>query len=82
MIVEQAHKLLIDKMSNWTAIACFEYNTVFVFNIVPTKDANANTTMFDSLFSVDKQSGEIKNFKPFDISLEEYRAGKEIKNFK
>lgn len=83
MDVKMAYGLIARRYKDFKIIRCFEYDTRFVFQIVP-KDLDE--TMYDKhlngLKSVDKKSGSIQTFIPFDMPLEEYNNGREIKKFK
>lgn len=69
--VTDAYTLL--KNENIEADKCFEYESIYVFRTIPDT--------FESLLSVNKESGAIQHFKPFHIPIDEYKAGKEITNF-
>ena len=60
--------------------ACHEYDTLFVFQIVPPALILSKSTgiPMDSLMCVEKSTGAIKTFKPFDIPSDEYRRGKKL----
>lgn len=81
MSVYDAYSLCLQKFKNSKVTTCYEYDTIFVFQIVPVS-YNSSEMPINRLFSVNKKSKEIKAFQPFHISLEEYLAGKEIKDFK
>lgn len=84
MIFKDAYGLFLNTYKELEALACYEYDSCFVFNAVPKKLANSKDaeTMFDSLYSVNKSTGKISTFKPFDMPIEEYRNGKKIANLK
>lgn len=65
------------------AIKCFEYDTLFVFQVVPENFDTTKSTdgMLDCMRSVNKKTGVVRDFKPFHIPIDEYRNGKQIKNF-
>lgn len=82
---KEAHSLLMNKFSEkLKALQCFEYNEIFVFKAVPKSfvENNQKGVLLDCLWSVNKKTGEIRDFKPFYISLKDYKNGKEIKDFK
>ena len=83
MTVKEAHKIITTKLPDMDVVSCYEYETLFVFNVVPsgyaTKKANK---ILDCSWSVNKETGLIRDFKPFHISVKEYRAGKQIMDFK
>ena len=74
MTAKDAYIVLKNTKPNYEATRCVEYKMIYVFQI-----NNGRTD--GSLCSVHKLTGKVKGFTPFDISVEEYRAGKEIKNF-
>lgn len=83
MNVKKAYELLMKEMRDFKAIRCFEYDSLFVFDIVH-KSVDVSTISPKALntqYSVNKKSGEVRDFKPFFISLKEYRNGKEVKKF-
>lgn len=62
-------------------IKCYDYDSLYVFETIP-KAYNQNNTgdiLLDSLVAVDKKTGRPRAFKPFDISPEEYRKGRQVK---
>ena len=70
-----------EKCKNLSILSCYEYDSCFVFqavseNYVKSKDADK---VFDSLYSVNKKDGDIVSFRPFHISVDEYRRGKKVK---
>lgn len=73
-----------EKIMNWIpdmkCVACYEYETVFVYQMVPS-DYKGNGTLFSGLFSVNKKNGDINSFKPFNIPITEYRNGKRVDDF-
>ena len=76
MDVKKARKIITKKFKDRTILSCYEYNNLYVFNIVPKTNMDKN--QFDKLWSVNKTTGEVINFKPFDISIEDYKNGKRI----
>lgn len=84
MTAKEAYKTITERFTMWELVACFEYKSVYVFRFIPkgfdkTKPTNR---LMNSLVSIDKKTGVIKPFKPIDIPKAEFRAGKEIKDFK
>ena len=59
---------------------CYEYDSLFVFQLVPQAllISKPKSPALDTLMSVDKTTGDIRDFKPFYISLEEYERGREV----
>lgn len=81
MDAKEAYKLLMNKKPKSIIVSCFEYDTIFVFDIASSKTNGETIEVFDSLYSVNKYTGEIRNFKPIDIPIEEYETGEKIKLF-
>lgn len=84
MTAKEACGILLDEMDGYKPISCMEYETLFVFQIVPEsyKPKKEGETLLDGLFSVNKATHRVKSFKPFDLPIAEYRAGKRITDFK
>lgn len=83
MLAKEAYKILTTKHKNLKAVNCREYNSLFVFQVVP-KDfdmSKPTNKMIGNTMSVDKKTKEVRDFKPFHIPIDEFRGGKEIKNF-
>lgn len=80
MTAKQAYALLIAKIPAVKVGKIFEYDSVFVFHLAPDmlSLSKNQSSMLDGLISVNKTTGEVRDFKPFYISVEEYRSGKEI----
>lgn len=80
MTASEAYKKFTSEYEKLTVISCYEYDTCFVFegvskNFVGTE---AQHMVFDSTYSVNKETGEVAPFKPFDIPDDEYKRGKKI----
>lgn len=73
MRLNDALKTLLEAFPFIKIESCMDYNDIYVF-----KEAGSK---FDGLWSVNKITGEVKNFKPTDISQEDYESGVEIGNF-
>ena len=84
MTAKEAHALLLAIQPGIKAVKCMEYETLFVFQIVPAtyKADIPIKNAIDSLVSVNKTTKALRDFKPFHISLEEYKAGKEVGDYK
>lgn len=83
MDVREAYKIVSDKHENLEAIKCIEYESVFVFDLVPKNlDPSKHKKFLNGLVFVDKETGKVGTFNPLSISTEEYRSGKEIKQFR
>ena len=80
MTAKQAYSLLIAKNPAVKVGKVFEYDSVYVFHLAPDMLSLSKNRpcMLDGLISVNKTTGEVRDFKPFYISVEEYRSGKEI----
>lgn len=77
---KEAYKKLIGRYSAISVARCYEYDSMFVFEMRPAmmrlyKNARP---MIDALVSVNKATNEIRDFKPFYISSDEYKRGKEV----
>lgn len=84
MTSNEAYKIAIKYNPNMSVVRCFEYDTMFVFHMVlngMTNMSNTNRLLLNPC-SVDKQTGEVRSFKPTHISKKEYLRGKEIMDFK
>lgn len=83
MTAKEACVILLNEFTQSKVLQCREYNELFVFMVVPKTfdETKSNGTLMDCLWSVNKKTGEINVFKPFDISLSDYNNGQEIKDF-
>lgn len=80
---KMAYEIVCKKYKGHKIIRCFEYDTIFSFQIVPKDlDESEYGMHLNGLVSVDKKTGDIKTFNPMQIPIEEYRNGREIKEFK
>lgn len=73
MNLNDALKVLLEAFPFIKVRSCTEYKDIYVFE----EDRDG----YDTLWSVNKVTEEVKNFKPMDISLEDYKNGKKIGNF-
>ena len=80
MTYKEARTIIETENPNVKIVKCYEYDTVFVFQVVPIDfDMSIDTkNLLDSTLSVDKRSGAVRDFKPFHIPISEYRSGKEV----
>lgn len=80
MTAREAYSILTSKMPGVKVGKCYEYKTVFVFQIAPDmlRLSKTSAPMLDCLLSVNKTNKEVRDFKPFYISIEEYKTGKEV----
>jgi hypothetical protein len=81
MTAKEAYMLIKQDTPKLKVVSCIEYNTLFVFQVVPEGYKPNGEILFDCLRSVNKTTGVVRDFKPFHISVEEYRKGKTINNF-
>lgn len=80
MTVNQAYMILKIKNPCANVGKIFEYDSMFVFHLAPDmlSLSRSQSPMLDGLMSVNKKTGEVRDFKPFYISMDEYSSGKEI----
>lgn len=80
MTAREAYKLLTKNFIGIRVAKCYEYDSVFVFRKVPVSltAAKKPERAFDVLLSVDKQTGLIRDFKPYRLSSDEFKRGKEV----
>ena len=80
MTARQAYVKLISKVAGANVVKCYEYDSVYVFQLAPAAFvlANRKSTPFDVLMSVNRSTCEIRDFKPFYISADEYNRGREV----
>ena len=80
MTAKQAYTILKIKYPALKVGKCHEYDSVFVFNLAPDmlRLSKNPSRMLDGLISVNKTTGEVRDFKPFHISIDEYKNGKEV----
>lgn len=83
MTAQEAHRKFTTTIGKLVIVACTEYDSRFVFQAVPPKYAKPELIdkTFDSLYSVEKKTGKIARFRPFDISEEEYQRGKRLSEY-
>lgn len=74
MNAKDAYNRVMRKYPKTQIVSCYEYTTLFVFG--------TDNDAIDGLVSVNKTTGEVRDFKPFYIPVDEYRAGKKIANFR
>lgn len=80
MTVPEARKIFVRKFPQLKIVSGVEYASIYVFNAI-RKDQKLGTgmhTQFDTLYSVDKKSGEIMSFNPLHMPIEEYKQGKKL----
>lgn len=80
MTAKEAYSIVTSKIPGIKVGKCHEYETLFVFHLKPDmlRLSKNPSRMLDGLISVNKATKEVRDFKPFHVSLEEYNAGKEV----
>jgi hypothetical protein len=83
MTSNEAYKLLLQKLKGMVAVACYEYANIYVFRVVSEKykDTGDRKRILNGEYSVNKITREVRDFKPWHIPVDEYRAGVEILDF-
>lgn len=83
MIAREAYAILRNNIPNHEIASCYEYDSIYVFNVYPPdyESRKKQGEPFDSLYAVNKNTGKITTFHPLEMSLKEYKSGKEIKDF-
>lgn len=81
MTASEAYNKFVAENEKLTVISCYEYDSCFVFEAVSNNytGTEAQHVVFDSTFAVDKTSGKIIPFKPYNIPIDEYKRGKRIR---
>lgn len=81
MTASDAYFELIKVYPQFNIVACYEYDSRFVFEI-RQNGAESDEPPFDSLMSVMKDTGEVGVFSPLDMTVEEYEAGVRVEDWK
>ena len=83
MLANEAYKILQQKLKGMKAISCYEYASLYVFRVVSDnyKGDKDLSRMLNGEYSVNKSTGEVRDFKPWAVPVDEYRAGVEILDF-
>ena len=83
MDAKDAYILVKNKYDFLDIRRCFEYDSRFVFETVP-KNTRPKTgdALMGGLIAVIKSTGQIRDFKPFHIPIEEYKNAKQVIGFK
>ena len=81
MNIKEAYAIISSKFNKSRIDKCLEYSSLFVFELGSNDKDNASKQI-GNLYSVNKETGEVKYFIPTELSMEEYKAGKEITDFK
>lgn len=80
MTVKEAYEIFKTKHDDLVVLSCYDYDSRFVFQAVRPKYSKLKDgdMVLDCLYSVEKRSGKLEAFKPFNISPDEYRRGKKV----
>lgn len=78
MTAKDAYRIVTSRFSAVNVAKCYEYDSVFVFQMNPWMLQLSKRPMLDGLIGINKSTGEIRDFKPFHIPVDEYKRGKEI----
>ena len=82
MTAKEAHVKLIEKYPELRAISCYEYDSLFAFQTVPKNyKGDTRIPLFNGAMAVVKATGKVRDIKPFNIPLAEYKNGKEVTDF-
>lgn len=81
MTVKEAYKRVQNKLASFAITECYEYADLYVFTYSPNKSSDKKIRFITMQISVNKTTGEIRDFKPFNISVEDYNNGKKIIDF-
>lgn len=68
-----AKKLIERKFKDSKITVAFELKNLYIFSIIP-KDWPSNDTILDAFFSVNKTSGDIKEWNP-SMDIESFKIG-------
>lgn len=83
MTATDAYFKVIRENPKCNIVACYEYESRFTFiKIPPDATYDKEKPYCNAIIAVMKDTGKITTFRPFDISVEEYHNGKEVKDFK
>lgn len=77
MTAKEAFHKVINTMTGMRATSCYEYDSAFVFQMAPNC-AKDPSRLLTGLTCVDKKTGAVRAFKPFDMSIDEYSRGKKV----
>lgn len=79
MTVKEAYKKIVEMFPNMRIVKCIEYESLYTFQLAPSNLDNANVDkILAGIIGVNKHTGVVEDFKPFRLSPEEYRRGKEV----
>lgn len=77
MTAKEAFYKVTSTMTGMRATSCHEYDSVFVFQMAP-ESAKDPSRLLTGLTCVDKKTGVVRAFKPFEMSIDEYSRGKKV----
>lgn len=77
MTAKEAYKEVMKKASTMRVTDCYEYDSIFVFQLAPAI-AKESAKLLTGLTSVNKKTGTVSAFKPFMIPFSEYQRGKRV----
>jgi hypothetical protein len=80
MDCKEAYAKLMTIVSGLKAQSCYEYKDIFAFHMVPM-NFEKGERLLNCSYSVNKTTGQVRDFKPFHIPIDEYKAGKKIEDF-
>lgn len=77
MTLIEAYSKFKSEYSDLVILSCYEYDSCFAFHAVPESHTGEDmkNMVFDSVFSVCKEDGELSLFNPMDITIDEYNNG-------
>lgn len=80
MTAKEAYLVLITKYPGIKVGKCYEFNSLFVFQLMPDmlRLSKTHSRMLDGSLSVNKKTRVVRDFKPFHITVDEYKAGVEV----
>ena len=81
MTAQEAYEIVKHHFPKKEFYKCVEYENIFVFQEVEL-GIDPKFAPFDGLWSIDKVTEEIRNFNPFDLSIDETKKGKTVEDFK
>ena len=78
MTSKEAYRLIASSVKHMKIVKCVEYSESFVFHLSPKNYKGDGSKLMDNMRSVNKKTKEIRDFKPFHISGEDYKTGKRV----
>lgn len=77
MTAKEAFYKVTNMLSGMRATSCYEYDSVFVFQMAP-ESVKDPSRLLTGLTCVDKKSGTVRTFRPLDMPIDEYSRGKKV----